>query len=91
MAILKSRFGKDGIIFEDIVFDNGTLVIDTEDTSDVSFLQFEKGEDQKRSNLVVDALNKRDARMAKKKQTGVNNLGVSVKSVNGNEISTPNF
>jgi replicative DNA helicase len=70
MAILKSRFGKDGIIFEDIVFDNGTLVIDTEDTSDVSFLQFEKGEDQKRSNLVVDALNKRDARMAKKNKQG---------------------
>ncbi len=68
MAILKSRFGKDGIIFEDIVFDNGTLVIDTEDTSDVSFLQFEKGEDTKRSDLVVQALEKREARIAKKKQ-----------------------
>jgi replicative DNA helicase len=68
MAILKSRFGKDGIIFEDIIFDNGTLVIDTEDTSDVSFLQFEKGEDSKRSDLVVAALEKRDARLAKKKQ-----------------------
>jgi hypothetical protein len=36
MAILKSRFGKDGVIFEDILFDNGTLVIDTNDSSDVS-------------------------------------------------------
>ena len=42
LAILKSRFGKDGIIMEDILFDNGTLKIDTEDSSDVSFLNFEK-------------------------------------------------
>lgn len=28
MAILKSRFGKDGIVFEDIKFDNGTIQID---------------------------------------------------------------
>jgi len=28
MAILKSRFGKDGIIFEDIKFDNATIQID---------------------------------------------------------------
>mgnify|MGYP003630641129 CR=1 FL=1 len=66
MAVLKSRFGKDGIIFEDIIFDNGTLIIDTEDSSDVSFLQFEKEEDTKRSNLVVEALQKRDARLKKK-------------------------
>jgi len=28
MAILKSRFGKDGIVFDDITFNNGNLVID---------------------------------------------------------------
>jgi hypothetical protein len=68
LAILKSRFGKDGIIFEDIVFDNGTLKIDTEETADVSFLDFEKQEDQKRSDMVVQALEKREARLAKKKK-----------------------
>jgi len=67
LAILKSRFGKDGIIFEDIVFDNGTLKIDTEETADVSFLQFEEKEDQKRSDMVVQALEKREARLSKKK------------------------
>jgi hypothetical protein len=67
LAILKSRFGKDGIIFEDIVFDNGTLKIDTEETADVSFLQFEEKEDQKRSDMVVQALEKREARLQKKK------------------------
>jgi replicative DNA helicase len=59
MAILKSRFGKDGVIFEDILFDNGTLKIDTQDSSDVSFLDFEKNEDSKRSQMVIDALNKK--------------------------------
>jgi hypothetical protein len=28
MAILKSRFGKDGVVFEDIVFNNATIQID---------------------------------------------------------------
>ena len=68
LAILKSRFGKDGIIFEDIVFDNGTLKIDTEETSDVSFLQFEKGEDKRRSDMVVKAMEKREERLKNKKQ-----------------------
>ena len=68
LAILKSRFGKDGIIMEDIIFDNGTLKIDTEETSDVSFLQFEKGEDKRRSDIVVKAMEKRDDRIKKKKQ-----------------------
>ena len=68
LAILKSRFGKDGIIMEDIIFDNGTLKIDTEETSDVSFLQFEKGEDKRRSDIVVKAMEKREDRIKKKKQ-----------------------
>lgn len=59
LAILKSRFGKDGIIFEDILFDNGTLQIDTTMSSDISFLDFEKGEHKKKSTLVIDALRKK--------------------------------
>jgi replicative DNA helicase len=59
VAILKSRFGKDGVIFEDILFDNATLQIDTTMSSDVSFLDFEKGEEKKKSTLVIDALKKK--------------------------------
>ncbi|RKX92330.1 MAG: hypothetical protein DRP84_10180 [Spirochaetes bacterium] len=59
LAILKSRFGKDGVIFEDILFDNGTLKIDTDISSDVSFLDFEKGEEKKKSNLVIEAMRKK--------------------------------
>jgi len=59
MAILKSRFGKDGVIFEDIVFNNGTLVIDTNDSRDVSFLDFEKGSKKKDSNYITELLKKK--------------------------------
>jgi hypothetical protein len=30
IAVLKSRFGKDGVLFEDCTFNNGTVFIDTE-------------------------------------------------------------
>lgn len=40
IAVLKSRFGKDGVIFEDCTFDNGRVYIDTE-TSD-TFLGYER-------------------------------------------------
>ena len=59
MAILKSRFGKDGIIFEDILFDNGSLKIDTSISSDVSFLEHQNGEEKRKSQLVIDAMKKK--------------------------------
>ena len=59
LAILKSRFGKDGVIFEDILFDNGSLKIDTTMSTDVSFLDFEKGEEKKKSQMVTNALKKK--------------------------------
>ena len=51
---------------EDILFDNGTLKIDTEDSSDVSFLNFEKNEEKKKSDTVIDALRKKEERMKSK-------------------------
>jgi len=46
IAILKSRFGKDGVIFEDCTFNNGKVYIDTK-TSE-TFLGYErKSEDKK--------------------------------------------
>lgn len=44
MAILKSRFGKDGIIFEDIIFDNGRIQINMseENESGKTFVQTEE-------------------------------------------------
>jgi len=40
IAVLKSRFGKDGVIFEDCTFDNGRVYIDTE--SSETFLGYER-------------------------------------------------
>ena len=40
IAVLKSRFGKDGVVFENCIFDNGTVHIDTEASE--SFLGYEK-------------------------------------------------
>ena len=65
LAILKSRFGKDGVILEDILFDNGTLKIDTTESSDVSFLDFEKGENKKKSNIVIEAIKRKKGIMGK--------------------------
>ncbi len=59
LAILKSRFSKDGLVFEDIIFDNGTMNIDTTQSANVSFIEFGKHEDAKKSERVVDALEKR--------------------------------
>jgi len=40
IAVLKSRFGKDGVLFEDCTFNNGTVFIDTEAAD--TFLGYEK-------------------------------------------------
>jgi replicative DNA helicase len=60
MAILKSRFSKDGIVMEDIIYNNASLVIDTTQTSNVSFVEFGKHEEQKKTDRVVAALEKRN-------------------------------
>ena len=59
LAILKSRFGKDGVVFEDILFDNGTLIVDTSDTSDVTFLEHSNNNKKKDSNFIQETLNKK--------------------------------
>jgi hypothetical protein len=61
IAVLKSRFGKDGVIFEDCVFDNGKVHIDTDDQ--VSFLGFEDVKKEKKANRVLDAIQKRNEKL----------------------------
>lgn len=49
IAVLKSRFGRDGVIFEDCTFDNGRVYIDTE--SSETFLGYgKKVEERKEEN-----------------------------------------
>ena len=63
MAILKSRFGKSGVIFEDIVFNNATIQIDMSQTSQgKSFLDHGEVKEQKgqdRVNQLIDIAQQR--------------------------------
>jgi len=57
IAIIKSRLGRDGIIFENCKFDNGTLEIDTETTQ--TFLGFEEEKTNRNRDRVTQALQRR--------------------------------
>lgn len=57
MALLKSRIGKDGVVWQNCKFDNKFLVIDTDSQNTFLGLQEEKVENRK--NLVKDSFLKR--------------------------------
>lgn len=65
MAILKSRFGKDGIIFEDITFDNARIQIDMgENKGGRTNSEFKKDTEvnqQARVNSVLESMKARQA------------------------------
>ena len=48
IAVLKSRFGRDGVVFEDCTFDNGKVLIDTE--SSQTFLGYEKNQEVRKES-----------------------------------------
>ena len=76
MAILKSRFGKDGIVFEDIVFDNGTLVIDITENEQrgKSFLQAEEIKVERNQNRVTEVFDAmQDKKLADAVDSGTTN------------------
>lgn len=64
IAILKSRFGKDGIIFNDAIFDNGNMRIEiVEDNGGKTFMQSKRDNDsktQQRVNSILDAAKARN-------------------------------
>jgi len=70
LAILKSRFGKDGLIFQDVKFDNATIQIDiTRNQGAKSFMEknVEKAADtqDKIKGLMQKAAKDRDDRLAR--------------------------
>jgi hypothetical protein len=65
IAVLKSRFGKDGVIFENCTFDNGTVFIDTQ-TSE-TFLGYEKKAEEKQEERVRERI-KRARELAERKE-----------------------
>jgi|694.fasta_scaffold06763_12 nucleoside-triphosphatase THEP1 len=72
IAVLKSRFGKDGVIFEDCTFDNGRVFIDTE-TSD-TFLGYEKKVEERKDDNTRERLKMAKLRKQQKEsEENVNN------------------
>lgn len=65
LAILKSRFGKDGIIFTDAIFDNGCIKIEiVEDNGGKTFMESKR---EKETNAQLRVNNILDAAKARKK------------------------
>jgi replicative DNA helicase len=50
LAVIKSRFGRDGVVFENIKFDNSTIVIDTDDMEELAYLDYEDRQRQRQEN-----------------------------------------
>ena len=65
LAILKSRFGKDGIIFENIVFNNGTIVIDLGQSGGMSFGDMKVNKAVRDQNDINNALQSFQTKKAK--------------------------
>jgi hypothetical protein len=58
MAILKSRFAKDGIVLEDIIFDNSRIQIDMNPNKKARTQgEFNKGKEKENTDYVAGLLN----------------------------------
>lgn len=77
MAILKSRFGKDGIILQDIIFDNSRIQIDmNEDKGARTKGEYKKDKEREETQYVAGLLStiqKRKAIMANDSETQIDN------------------
>ena len=62
LAIIKSRFGRDGVVFENIKFDNSTITIDTKDVEQMPWMDYEakekKREEDKNKNYLKETYQK---------------------------------
>ena len=57
IAVVKSRLGRDGVIFENCKFDNATLEISTDSTT--TFLGHEEDKTERNRQKVTQALQRR--------------------------------
>ena len=71
IAVLKSRFGKDGVLFENCVFDNGRVIIDT--TTSDTFLGYEKKVEERKEESSRERLRMAKERLKSKQTDDTNN------------------
>ena len=72
MAILKSRFGKDGVVFKNMTFDNGKMLIDTRESNVITSLGYENQKEEEQENNGRERVLKALENMKKNKQS-INN------------------
>jgi hypothetical protein len=60
LSILKNRFGPAGVVFENVLFDNGSVQIDTDNGSEeLTFLGVENKKEEKKRSKINDILQKK--------------------------------
>lgn len=75
IAILKSRFSKDGFIITDVVFDNGTLEINMTDESTISTqVAYGQMKQEQKQNKVTSIFEAAQKRMLDKNKNDLNGL-----------------
>lgn len=75
IAILKSRFSKDGFIITDVVFDNGTLEINMTDESTISTqVAYGQMKQEQKQNKVTSIFEAAQKRMLDKNKNDLNEL-----------------
>lgn len=75
LAILKSRFGQDGIIFEDCIFDNSRLIVDiTQNGSGKTFTETKKAKEKLEGERINELLAKRNKLQEIMKKEGFNQV-----------------
>lgn len=75
LAILKSRFGQDGIIFEDCIFDNSRLIVDiTQNGSGKTFTETKKAKEKLEAERINEVLAKRNKLQEIMKKEGFNQV-----------------
>ena len=65
LAILKSRFGKDGVVFDDIEFDNGKMSVDTSKSSGLTITASKDKKVSKNNERVAELLSARNGLLKK--------------------------
>lgn len=71
IAVLKSRFGRDGVLFENCTFDNGRVIIDT--TTSDTFLGYEKKVEERKEESSRERLRMAKERLKSKQSDDINN------------------
>lgn len=67
MAVLKSRLGRDGVTYEDIIFNNATVRIEITDTGGKTFLQSKSDKTEKMQTNLNDLMKKLDEKKGRVK------------------------